>query len=217
MATQNSANQDYVNNSDGFSLGGGTTERKLVLTGANVTLTGAGTNTYTFPSATDTLVGRASTDILTNKTLTNPVVDQFGTASGLGAAYSTYAPTYTNVTQGTGPTSVAHYLQIGKHVHCWGVFTFGTSGAVTGLITISLPVASVASYTTANTIGTCDLFQTGVASYMGNAIWATTTTFQLFVENAAGTYITDAVTSSTAPFTWAATHKFAWNIVYEAA
>lgn len=35
---------------------------------------GTGTTTLTFPSGTDTLVGRATTDILTNKTLTNPTV-----------------------------------------------------------------------------------------------------------------------------------------------
>lgn len=74
MATNNSSNQQYANNSDGYALGGGTTARTLTVTGANITLTGSGTNVYTFPAATDTLVGRASTDTLTNKTLTTPVI-----------------------------------------------------------------------------------------------------------------------------------------------
>lgn len=69
MASNNSNNQDFTNSSDGFVLGGGTTERKLTVTGANVTLTGSGSNIYTMPAATDTLVGRASTDTLTNKTI----------------------------------------------------------------------------------------------------------------------------------------------------
>jgi hypothetical protein len=34
----------------------------------------AGTNTVTFPAATDTLVGKATTDTLTNKTLTSPAI-----------------------------------------------------------------------------------------------------------------------------------------------
>jgi len=73
--SQNSNNQDYSNETDGFILGGGTTKRDLTVTGADITLTGSGTNTYTMPSSTDTLVGRASTDTLTNKTLTSPVVN----------------------------------------------------------------------------------------------------------------------------------------------
>jgi len=73
--TQNSSNQDYQNNADGAQLGGGVTKRILKWLGANITITGSGTNTYTMPSSTDTLVGRASTDTLTNKTLTSPVIN----------------------------------------------------------------------------------------------------------------------------------------------
>src|SRR5687768_12693190 len=70
MATNNSVNLKVTNNADGFDFAGGTTARKLTTTGADITLTGSGTNVYTYPSATDTLVGRASTDTLTNKRVT---------------------------------------------------------------------------------------------------------------------------------------------------
>lgn len=69
--TNNSSNQKFTNNSDGFTLGGGTTERDLTLTSGSITLDGGGSNTYTFPASTDTLVGRASGDTLTNKTITD--------------------------------------------------------------------------------------------------------------------------------------------------
>ena len=46
----------------------------------NIGVVPGGGNTYTFPSSTDTLVGRGSTDTLTNKTLTAPLYSA-GTAS----------------------------------------------------------------------------------------------------------------------------------------
>ena len=69
MVTQNSNNLKVTNNADGYDVSGGTTARKLTVTGADITLTGSGSNTMTFPSASATLVGRATTDTLTNKTI----------------------------------------------------------------------------------------------------------------------------------------------------
>lgn len=69
MTTNNAANQKFTNNTDGFDIAGGTTPRKLTITGGDISATGTGSNVYTFPTSTDTLVGRASTDTLTNKTI----------------------------------------------------------------------------------------------------------------------------------------------------
>lgn len=67
--TQNSSNQDYQNNADGAQIAGGTVKRILKWLGANITLTGSGTNTYTFPASSDTLLGRDSTDTVTGKSM----------------------------------------------------------------------------------------------------------------------------------------------------
>ena len=69
MPIQNSSNQKFTNNADGFVLGGGATQRNLTVSGANVTLTASGGNTYTLPSTGDTLIGRSTSDTLTNKTI----------------------------------------------------------------------------------------------------------------------------------------------------
>lgn len=59
MAKNNSINLDVTPNADGFDVSGGTTARKLTVTGADVTLTGSGSNTYTMPASSDTLVGES--------------------------------------------------------------------------------------------------------------------------------------------------------------
>jgi len=57
MAKQNSVNLDITNNSDGFDVSGGTTSRKLTVTGADLTLTGSGTATVKFPTVSTVLGG----------------------------------------------------------------------------------------------------------------------------------------------------------------
>ena len=57
MAKQNSVNLDVTNNADGFDLSGGATSRKLTVTGADISLTGSGTATVTFPTVSTALSG----------------------------------------------------------------------------------------------------------------------------------------------------------------
>ena len=74
MATNNSSNQQFTNSSDGFVLGGGTTVRSLTVTGANITLTGSGTNVYTFPASTSTLASLGLNETFSgNKTFSGTV------------------------------------------------------------------------------------------------------------------------------------------------
>lgn len=65
MAKQNSVNLDITNNADGFDISGGTTTRKLTVSGADVSITGSGTATMTFPSTTTTLAGLGITQAFT--------------------------------------------------------------------------------------------------------------------------------------------------------
>lgn len=60
------------------------------------------------------------------------------------AAWSSYTPTWSNVTVGNG-TNVGKYLQIGKTVLFKASFTFGTtSSAASSPISVSLPVTAAA-------------------------------------------------------------------------
>lgn len=78
MATNNSVNLQVTRNADGFDISGGTTARKMTVTSGDITLTGGGGYTYTFPPVTDTLVSLTSTAALTNKTLTAPKIESGG-------------------------------------------------------------------------------------------------------------------------------------------
>lgn len=104
MVTQNPSGQVYTNNADGFTLGGGTTERDLVVTGANVTLTGSGTNTYTFPASTSTLasLGLAET-FSAQKTFTATII---GSISGNAATVTTNANLTGPITSSGNATTI---------------------------------------------------------------------------------------------------------------
>lgn len=61
MARNTGINLDANPQADGYKLGGGTTKRILTVTGADMTLTGSGTNVYTFPGSTSVLLGISAT------------------------------------------------------------------------------------------------------------------------------------------------------------
>lgn len=62
MAKNSAVNLDITNNADGFDASGGTTKRKATFTGADITFTGSGSNTYTFPASTCTLASANKTN-----------------------------------------------------------------------------------------------------------------------------------------------------------
>lgn len=82
MTKRNAINLDATANADGFDLSGGTTARKLTVTGADITLTGTGSAVITFPTSTSTLATLALSEEFTNKTLNASVGKGTWTASG---------------------------------------------------------------------------------------------------------------------------------------
>lgn len=139
-----------------------------------------------------------------------------GTASALGA-YLSYTPSLVGITVGNG-VIVGKYIQIGKHVHCYGSLTFGSSTSVTGTTTISLPVSASANYISDDsTIGQIGFIDTGNASYAGGIRVANSTTVRVLVWVANGTFLTDSGLSSVQPFTWGTGDVLTWTGYFEAA
>lgn len=126
------------------------------------------------------------------------------------AAWTTFTPTVSGgLTVGNGTWS-AGYMQIGKTVHLRIRFTLGTTSAVTGALSLGLPVTgALASYG----VG---LLTAGGTSYPATLL-SGTTSVNIYAQNAAGTYLTRTNTSATIPGTWASTDSFNLAITYEAA
>ena len=152
MATQNAINLKVTNNADGYDISGGTTARKLTVTGADITLTGSGTNTYTFPatSATllatdgsiDNLTGTISSSVLGNSTV------YIGT-TGIALNRASGALTLAGITLDTPDIGTP---SAGVLTNCTGAASGLTAGSVTN-----------ATLTTALTVNT------GTVTLKGNS------------------------------------------------
>ena len=88
----------------------GNTSGTITLDAPNV----AGTTTLTLPTTTDTLVGRTTTDTLTNKTLTNPTI----TGATITVA-STDAPTFSAYSVATQNTTGNVFLKVACGTEEW--------------------------------------------------------------------------------------------------
>lgn len=114
MAKRNSVNLDITNNTDGFDISGGTTPRTLTVIGGNVAFSTSGSNTYTLPSTSGTLVDLSSTQSLSNKTIDSATSTIILPFSDLGS--STANATLSNSTFNTTIN------------HTTGLFALGWTG-----------------------------------------------------------------------------------------
>ena len=128
----------------------------------------------------------------------------------IGDAWGSFTPTTTNITLGNG-TLAGAYMQAGKFVQFRIKLTLGSTSAITGSPTFTLPVTAVGTRVVG---GLCLMFDSSAASgsayKVGGAFNSSTT--QLLVRDDAS-----AVLSSTSPFTWATSDELVITGDYEAA
>lgn len=138
---------------------------------------------------------------------------KIGTDSSFASTSS--APTITNFTTGNG-TVTGSYQQIGKRVWGRAKFAFGSTSAVGGAITISLPVTSIAYTADRTQLGYGIAYDdSATAIFPVIVAWASTTTVKVWNLNMGST--SPNAISSTVPMTWATSDTLDVEFNYEAA
>jgi hypothetical protein len=164
--------------------------------------------------------GTGSAVFGTSPSITTPVIDQFGTASGLGAVWPTWVPTYSGFTPGNGVLTFADFCQIGKRVDARYHFVAGTTTSIAaGSCTISLPVTS-ATYgaTLTDIIGIFEFEDVSAgAFYTGHMAQSSTTVARPLIVNTAGTYGTWASLENGVPVAIATGDIISFTLTYQAA
>jgi hypothetical protein len=163
-------------------------------------------NSWTYPTSTDLVKDGASAI----QTLATGI----DTSTGKGlVAWQTWAPTLSGGWLNGNGVWDAKYCQIGKSVLVSASFTLGTTTTKGTGLTCSLPVTAK----NAHQYGASVVSTVAGGSYPLNVLNSSTTTFQLVVPNAAGTYVSNSTLSATVPATWATGNSFLFNLMYEAA
>lgn len=150
---------------------------------------------------------------------TSPVISQFGTASGLGAAWTAYTPTWTST--GTAPaigngTAIGKWMQIGKTVFFRFTITFGsTSTYGTGSYRFSLPsTANETALSFSLMLGQWGAVHSGT-NYGGGSELVSTTTIGGLIPSISTAGQWGGEVATTAPVTWASTDTINFRGFYE--
>ena len=169
------------------------------------------TPTFTgIPAAPTATAGTSTTQLATTEFVT--------TADQLLGTYTSYTPTFGNVTAGNGTTTGA-YCRVNNWVHYYGSFTLGSTSSVTGAITINLPINLNAdmqnSYTS---YGNCSLYRLSTVSmFQGQTRYNSASSVAVGCTTVNATYGYYTVANATVPFAWTTGDVINFNLYYRAA
>jgi hypothetical protein len=153
-------------------------------------------------------------DVLTAAQMNQDVRDNQLAAHPLGVdAWTAYTPTFAGTTLGTGSV-VGAYQRVGRTIFFRAWFALGSGSAVTGPVTVTLPVT--ARDLAARVAAAFVVYEDGNGgNYAGwSRISSAETVMELYVIGTAGI---GTNLSATSPFTWASGDIIAVTGTYEAA
>ena len=192
-----------------------------VLDAARLNLTNAGIPVFSGTATRDAAFGGSGEKVLAEGQFAyledTDALQYYDGASfkSVGATYTAYTPTWTNLTIGNG-TNNFRYAQVGSLVHAYGQLTFGSTTSMGSQPKISLPVtAKLANDFYTNNVSYVDASTTD--QFFGAGYVDTTTTVRFKLPQVTGVNIFTANVSSSAPFTWTTSDVINFNFVYEAA
>jgi hypothetical protein len=175
----------------------GDTVRRFQVTQAGAISWGTGAD------AVDTNLYRSAADTL--KTDDNLIVGGNLTFAGKATvALTTYTPTLTNITLGTGGTVTGYYESVGNFTDVTIVITLGTSPTVGTDAKVSLPDTANAAIGFSHPIGLIMAVDANTSTFYPATMWLeNSTTARMLFNKTDGTYGTVAGTATNIPFTWA--------------
>ena len=134
--------------------------------------------------------------------------------------WSTWTPSWTNLTPSNGTLTYAKYTQIGKTVFFKLKFVWGGSTSCSGTVSFSLPVTAHADEVPAtgvNVIGHGNALDSGTNQFNLSCAMLSTTTAVCNAYNVAGSYANPNGVNATVPMTWAVNDCLTIRGYYEAA
>tara|TARA_R110000822_G_scaffold3471_1_gene15200 strand:+ start:229 stop:693 length:465 start_codon:yes stop_codon:yes gene_type:complete len=136
--------------------------------------------------------------------------------NGIGASTASYTPTSTGVTIGNG-TLTGNFGRINKLIYGSVKLALGSTTAITGIVTFSLPVTA-ATNSAGLLMGNGYYYDNSSGeTYVGTSFRTNATTLTPFVTYAAFAYAVRSLINATTPVVYAAGDEITYEFMYEAA
>jgi hypothetical protein len=178
-------------------------------------------------------VATFSNDAARTAAITSPVegqmtylldVDRYDSWSGSAwvsalpmGAWTAFTPTWTSVTVGNGIYNKSHYYLSGKTATVAIDFELGSTSAVTGNITLTLPTELSRSSVFNTGLTQLTLVDASVSTYLGIGTVRSVNARDWLIRGASGTPVAFVSTSATSPFTWTTGDRIVFGATFEVA